>query len=128
MAFWVKKKSSELIKKYLIEQNVTFKEEMGLITFEFFLSKSNFSIFPYINIDDAGDQISILINLRQVNNLKDFEKLNDFNLKSKYFTAKIKDEVLFLEYNTHILTENANFVMSSALDSLIELQVEIDNL
>ena len=43
MAFWVKKKSSELIKKYLIEQNVTFKEEMGLITFEFFLSKNTFS-------------------------------------------------------------------------------------
>ncbi len=130
MAFWSKKKIIDGIIKYLNENNITWKEELGFITYELFFNESGYSLYPYIQINEEVEEISILINIKEIADGKnyDYSSLNDLNVKSKYFTAKIKDKVLILEYNCNVSYENVSKFLKKIVDSIFSLQKDIDNL
>lgn len=128
MAFWNKKSIRECILKYLEEQEVSFKEEFGCITFELYFKREEFSVFPYIKINEMNEELSFIVNLKEIENYKDCQKLNKFNSLSKYVCAKHKDNMLFLEYNALINSDQAPIIIDKIIESLYGLQSEIDKL
>ncbi len=132
MAFWSKKKIMDSLIKYLSEQGVTWHEEFDCITFELYFQKSGYSLYPYIRINESKEELSILINLKKVEEnyltQKGASRINDFNVLSKYFTAKIKEGVLILEYNCTIDYDITSKMVNNSIESLFSLQEEIDNL
>lgn len=129
MAFWSKKKNKDALIKYLSEQNVNYHEEHGCITFEISMKNGQYSIYPYIRINETTDELSILINLRTVEEKsKEYSKLTSFNEKSKFFVAKIRDSVLVLEYNCYATYELVEKIIADVFSSVSELEDEIDSL
>lgn len=130
MAFWSKKKMIDSVNKYFLERNVSITNEFGLIGLELSFKDSGYSIYPYIKIDEDNEEISIMVNVREVTDSKqiEFAKLNSFNLNSKYFTAKYKDDAIILEYNTSANYDNVSKIIHNALESLFAFQTEIDSL
>lgn len=129
MAFWSKKKNKDALIKYLNEQNVNHHEEHGCVTFELSMKNGQYSIYPYIRINETMDELSILVNLRNVvEKSKEYSKLAAFNEKSKFFVAKIRDAVLVLEYNCYATYELVERIIAEAFASLCQLEEEIDAL
>ncbi|MBE6137155.1 MAG: hypothetical protein E7176_02030 [Erysipelotrichaceae bacterium] len=128
MAFWSKKSIRESIIEYLEEQKVSYKEEFGCITFELYFKRDEFSIFPYIKINEMNEELSFVVNLKEVDNYKDCSKLNKFNALSKFVAAKAKDNLLFLEYNCFTNPTVAPQLIDKIVESLYGLQSEIDKL
>lgn len=128
MAFWSKKKINDSISKYFLERNVSTTSDFGVLSLELNFKESGYSIYPYIKIDEDNEEISIMVNIREVALDKevDFNKLNSFNLNSKYFTAKYKNNAIVLEYNTSVNYDNASKLVHNSLESLFALQGEID--
>lgn len=132
MAFWSKKKIVDSLTRYLSEQNVTWHEELDCITFELYFQKSGFSLYPYIRIDEERDELSIVINLKEAEDgylaQRGAVRINDFNIRSPYFTAKIKEGILILEYNCVIDYDITPKIVNNSIESLFSLQEELDNL
>lgn len=128
MAFWSKKKMIDSVNKYFLERNVSITNEFGLLSLELSFKESGYSIYPYIKIDEENEEISIVVNIKEVLDIKqvDFNKLNSFNLNSKYFVSKYKDNAIILEYNTCATYENVSKIIHNALESLFSFQNEID--
>lgn len=129
MAFWSKKKNKDALIKYLNERKVNHHEEHDCITFEISMKNGQYSIYPYIKMNDASDEISILINLRAVEDAsREYHKLEAFNEQSKFFVAKIRQSVLVLEYNCYATYELVDKIITDIFSSLSELEEEIDSL
>lgn len=132
MAFWSKKRMADSLIKYLTEQNVTYTETLDCISFELFFLESGYSVYPYIRLNEEKDELAIVINLRKLEaepSLKQLQRINAFNLKSKYFTAGITDGlVLYLEYNAHSSYDTVDKIADKCIESLFNLQEEMDNL
>lgn len=132
MAFWSKKKMVDSLLKYLTEQNVTYTETLDCISFELFFQKSGYSVYPYIKLNEEKEEVAIIINLKKLEaepSFKQYQKLNFFNLKSKYFTARINEAlVLYLEYNAYCSYDSIDKIVDRSIESLFSLQEEMDNL
>ena len=128
MAFWSKKKLFDVLKKGFKSDNISINEDGGKLSFELSFSEAKFNIYPYIVLDEDQSIMSIMANIRKIEKENIFERLNSFNLKSKYFTAKIKDSVIYLEYNVLVTNDNVYETLKSAINSLNELQFEIDKI
>lgn len=130
MAFWGKKKMFDAVNKYFNERNVSVTNEYDLLCIELNFKDNGYNIYPYIKLDEENEQISIMVNIREALELKasEYEALNAFNLGSKYFTAKYKDNAIVLEYNSICNYDNVVKLLHSALESLFSKQNEIDNL
>lgn len=129
MAFWGKKSIKDSLIKYLNEHGVTCKEELGCLAFDLYFKKSEYTVYPYLKINENNEELSIIVNLREVgDSFKDYARINSFNYQSKYLMAKVKDGLLYLEYNCHISYENAVIVLENIVESLFSLQEEIDKL
>lgn len=132
MAFWSKKRMLDSLTKYLTEQKVTYTDTLDCISFELFFQKSGYSVYPYIKLNEEIEEVSIVINVKKLEAepaSKLYQRLNSFNLKSKYFTAKISEGlVLYLEYNTYASYDSIDKIIDRSIESLFNLQEEIDNL
>ncbi len=115
----------EKLEKHLNKKNLSFDKREDKISFEIAMNKNSYSLFPYLKIN-SNNLFSFCVNLRKVDKLN-YETLNSFNLKSKFFTAKVKNDILFLEYNT-TLNDNVVSVFDSLVNELFVLEEDIDNL
>lgn len=124
-----KKKLQDYLIKYFNEKNISF-EKNDDSTISFTISFQEISIYPYINASNDG-VLSILINIKKIENknrLEQLEKINKFNLNSNFFTAKIKDDILLLEYNTVIENDDVKEYLDVLIDSITNLKEEIKTL
>lgn len=131
MAFWSKKKIEDAVVKYLTENNVTISKENNSISFELYFKNSQYSIYPYIVINEDEEEISVIVNLKKVEeiNSKYLSKMNSFNYNSKYFVCKANNEnIIYLEYNGVINYDLLSKQMNKIIGSLFALQEQIDNI
>ena len=112
------------ILKYFKENKVTYNELDNKIETEIIFSSKNISLYPYFIIDDENNYFSIIINIKKFNENKSadiYQKINDFNLISQYFVAKISnDNILYLEYNT-IYSDNLKEIYEASIESINNL-------
>ena len=123
-------KQKDKLIKYLKEKNISSTEKDGKIEIELLFKDKGFSLYPYFVVDDDNDYFSIIINLKKVEktSVDLFEKINDFNLLSQYFTLKISnDNILYLEYNS-IFNDNIKDIFDCTINSLYSLSEAIDNI
>ena len=133
MAFWNKKKPLDLIENFFDSNNATYTISNNEISFEIHFNKNEFTIYPYIKIDETKGLLSISVNIKEIKKedltSKNLYKLNEFNSKSIYFKAFVDNSnVLYLEYNTFVNTDNITEILQNVVDSLFELSDEIDEL
>ena len=128
MAFWSKKKLFDVLKKGFKNDNITVSEEGSKLSFEVSFSEAKFNLYPYVQLDEEKSIMTIMVNLRKIEKENVYEKINAFNLISKYFTLKLKDNILYLEYNILVDNDNTYNVLKTAINSLTELQFEIDKI
>ena len=115
----------EKLEKHLNKKGLSFELKGKKMSFEIAMNKNSYSLFPYLKITN-DDNFSFCVNLRKIEKLN-YETLNNFNLKSKFFTAKVKSDILFLEYNT-VLNDNVVVIFDCLVNELFALEEEIDNL
>ena len=124
MGFFNKNKEDKLT-KFFKERNITFNEHDGLIELSLNFNNNKYFLHPYLKID--GNDLLITINIRKCNKKENiYDKINNFNLLSKFFKAIIKNDLLFLSYNTYYSGDNEQII--DILNSLYSLENEIDNL
>ena len=128
------KKNNKLhdgLKKQLLTKNITVKEEEnGKGSFELVMPKEGYSLYPYYVCDSESKVLSLVINLRKIKEeltIDDYKKINSFNVKSKYFQVKVKDSILYLEYNTKLESFKSE-IIHELIESVFMLSKEIDEL
>ena len=128
------KKNTKLqdgVKKQLEAKNITVTlDDNGKGSFELIMPKEGYSLYPYYVTNSDKKELSIIINLRKIDNdlmISDYERINAFNLKSKYFQAKIKDRILYLDYNTKVDSSKSE-IIHEVIESVFILSKEIDEL
>ena len=122
-----KKKIIDLIIKYFNEKKISYEKNLNIVSFS--ASYNDFSIYPYIKINEESQQVSFLVNIRKINQKENvFEKLNTFNIKSQFFRAILNEDIIVLEYNTLVDSDNLNDILDQMIDSLSSLRVEIKEL
>ncbi|MGM9970197.1 MAG: hypothetical protein ACI35S_07365 [Anaeroplasma sp.] len=122
------KKLIDKLLKYFNEKNITIINENNKYSFELFMVESGYSLFPYFTLDDESNELSIVINVIKKEEV-DYNKVNSFNLKSKFFAAKISNEnIIYLEYNTIVNADNIKEIFMNVIESVFSLQEDIDNL
>ena len=127
-----KKKTSDVLEKQFKDKKITLELKDGKYSFELVMQNEGYSLYPYFTIDEEKKEFSIIINLRTTDGgltLMDWERINSFNLKSKYLMAKVaEDQVLYLEYNAMVESEKTKEVLDSVIESVFMLSKEIDEL
>jgi len=123
MAFWNKKSLFDKLNKYFKDNNISIDEIDEAYSFE--LSFDKFNLFPYFKLND--DELNIIINLKKDSNLNN-KLINEINLKSKFFTLKNKDDILYLEYNTFVDSDNVVDVFTKVISSINEFEKELEKI
>ena len=123
MAFWNKKSLFDKLNKYFKDNNNSIDEIDEAYSFE--LSFDKFNLFPYFKLND--DELNIIINLKKDSNLNN-KLINEINLKSKFFTLKNKDDILYLEYNTFVDSDNVVDVFTKVISSINEFEKELEKI
>lgn len=130
--FGTKKKTSDVLEKQFKEKNISLDFKDGKYSFELVMKNEGYSLYPYFSLDDEKREMSVVINLRKVDGgltLLDWDRINNFNLKSKFLTAKVAtDQVLYLEYNTQVEPGRSKAVLDLVIESVFMLSKEIDEL
>jgi hypothetical protein len=131
MAFWNRKKMLDLIKTFLENNNATYTVSNNEVSFEIHFNKNDFTIYPYLKVNEENGTLILNINIKEVNSLTTeiLHKINNFNAKSVYFKAFVNDDnILYLEYNTFANADNIINVLQGVIDSLFGLSDLIDEL
>ena len=126
---WNKKKMFARFVQYLDSKQIPYEidEENAVVKMDLFFKERGYMLYPYVRIE-AGI-CSVDINVSK-NSLKSFnyEKLNQFNIKSKFFKGFLTEEgILTLEYR-FLLDEIDSTVFDSLWDSLYQIEMDIDSL
>ena len=127
MAFWNKKTTEDVLLKSLAKDNITIEKEND--SYSFAVSFGDYTLYPYFNFD--GKTLSLMINLRKCDAKTGYDifvKINDFNTISPYFVAKIKNNLVYLEYNAVADNDTVVEVFKNSIVSLNNLKAEIDSL
>ena len=125
MGLFTKNKKEERLIKFFKDKNLSIIEHDNLFEITLNFVNNKYYLHPYFKFDD--DILNISINLRKYNKKENiYEKINSFNLLSKYFKAVIKDDLIILTYNTYYSGDNEQIL--DILNSLYSLENEIDNL
>ena len=115
----------EKLVKYLNKKEISFEKEDDKISLQIVMKNSNYTIFPYLEIKKDGI-LAFCVNLKNVKpSLELYEKINDFNTRSKLLSAKINENILYLEYNSYIFDNIVN-LFENILNELFLLEEEID--
>ena len=124
-------KLSESVKKTLEAKNISVSlDDDGKGSFELVMPKEGYSLYPYYRIDTTTKELSIIINVRNVEEditIDLYNKINAFNIKSKYLMAKLKDRIIYLEYNTKVDSHKSE-IIHEVIESVFMLSKEIDEL
>ncbi|MBR6071562.1 MAG: hypothetical protein IKP77_01860 [Acholeplasmatales bacterium] len=126
MAFWSKKKLFDVLSKEFKNNNISIDVDDNKLSFEVNCSDAGYNLYPYIKLDENESIMTILINLRKIGKENIYERINSFNLISKYYTMKLKDSILYLEYNVKVDNDNIYSIVMNSIDSIKELQFEIE--
>ena len=119
------KSNDDIIKKYLKEKNISYKFNEGRYELTLTL-KDNVIIYPYFKITE--DNFSFIINLKKTDdNNKLLDKINTFNVISKYLVCKLNEGILYLEYNS-IIDNNIKDILDNIFLNISALANEIDEL
>ena len=92
------------------------------------MPNEGYSLYPYYRIDTTTKELSIIINVRNVSEditIDLYNKINAFNIKSKYLIAKLKDRIIYLEYNTKVDSHKSE-IIHEVIESVFMLSKEID--
>lgn len=120
-----RKDLDDVITKYLKDEEIDYKYNNNIYSFE--LNFSSFSLNPYFMISD--DILTFMVNIKMLGKRDNvLDLLNDFNLKSKFFTAKTKNNILYLEYNTYVNTHNIIDILDILIAELNSLNEDIDRM
>ena len=129
-----KKKNNKIhdgVKKQLEAKNITVnQEDENKGSFELVMPKEGYSLYPYYKTDAVTKELSIVINVRKIKEeltIEDYKRFNAFNIKSKYFQVKNKDDVLYLEYTTKVDSGKSE-IIHEVIESVFMLSKEIDEL
>ena len=112
--------------KYFKERNISINQNNSKYEFEINFPNKKFNLFPYFTLDE--DYISIVINIKRINDKEINQilpKVNGFNVKSIYFTMKIYNNIVYLEYNT-FLDDTFKQYLDEVFGSLSGLEDDID--
>lgn len=124
-------KLSDGVKKQLEAKNITVtQEDNGKGNFELVMPKDGYSLYPYYVCDSEAKVLSIVINLRKISEeltIEDYRRFNSFNVKSKYFQVKVKDSILYMEYNTKLDSFKSE-IIHDVIESVFMMSKEIDEL
>ncbi len=128
MGLFSRKTVIDEIKKLFNERNTSIE---GDNPFSFQLNLNKYSLFPYITINLNNDytNLAFIINLRKIDNITNqlYINMNSFNMKSKYLVCKLNmDNILILEYNTIVNTDNVKSILNDVIESVFSLEEEID--
>ena len=128
MGLFSRKTVIDEIKKLFNERNTSIE---GDNPFSFQLHLNKYSLFPYITINLNNDytNLAFIINLRKIDNITNqlYINMNSFNMKSKYLVCKLNmDNILILEYNTIVNTDNVKSILNDVIESVFSLEEEID--
>lgn len=124
MAFWSKKRAIEILTKSLKSENISYKEDNNVVSFEYQINDS--ILYPYIKFDEETDDVSIVINIKK-QALKGYEKINEFNINSRFFKACYKDDLIYLSYAFNA-DDSIREIINKVLGSLNPLIDNIENL
>ncbi len=130
MGLFSHSKQKDKIIKYLKNENISYDVKNDKIVIELMFKDKGFSLSPYFIVDDEEDDFSMVINIKKIDkvNTDIYEKINSFNLSSKYFSMKIsKENIIYIEYNTNI-DDNVVKVFELLVASLYELSDIISNI
>lgn len=126
MALWSKKKLDSKIINYFNDKKITYEiveDEITKLNFELCFPEAKFILYPYLTID--GSLISFNINISQTSKGYSLDKLNSFNMKSRYFKTYITPEgLVVLEYrfnNTDDIVKNLDILIQSLYDLTSEI-------
>ena len=61
MALWGKKKASDILVKYLDENKIHYEIKDNVVSFE--LELGSYSLFPYFEVDDIKNMLSVVVNV-----------------------------------------------------------------
>ena len=130
MGLFSHSKQKDKIIKYLKNENISYDVKNDKIVIELMFKDKGFSLSPYFIVDDEEDDFSMVINIKKIDkvNTDIYEKINSFNMSSKYFSMKIsKEKIIYIEYNTNI-DDNVVKVFELLVASLYELSDIISNI
>lgn len=126
MAFFNKKKLFDVLGKEFKNNNTSYEVKDNKFSFEINCSEAGYNLYPYIKYDENDAFVTIVINIRQIGKENVYEKLNNFNLLSRFFTMKLKDNVLYLEGNIIANNDTIYDIIIEYVNSIKELQFEIE--
>ncbi len=117
---WNKKKLLSKISLYFDNKNISYEiEEDSILKLELYFKEAEYVLYPYITIDQSICSFNINISKNVIKGYN-YEKINLFNQKSKFFKAFILESgIVVLEYP---------FLFDSILDSLYLLENDIETL
>jgi len=130
MGLFSHSKQKDKIIKYIKNENISYDVKNDKIVIELMFKDKGFSLSPYFIVDDEEDDFSMVINIKKIDkvNTDIYEKINSFNMSSKYFSMKIsKENIIYIEYNTNI-DDNVVKVFELLVASLYELSDIISNI
>ena len=129
MGLFSHSKQKDKLIKYLKEKNISVEENNSKLECAIQFKDKAFSLYPYFEIDEENNYFSIVINIKKIEKESSdlYERINQFNQISQYFTLKFASNILYLEYNT-VFNDNIKDIFDLVLDSLEELKDAIDNI
>lgn len=115
------------ILKYLNKKDISVKNENGKYWFEIVMRHEGYTIYPYFTVEN--DLFSVVINLRKLEKINDevFRRLNDFNLKARFFKALLKKDIVYLEADMPI-DDNITNVFELLVNEIASLETDINSL
>lgn len=126
------KKLIDRLIKYCNEKNMIINQEDNKYIFELLLSESGYMLYPYFILDEEKEELSMVINIRKSEKsltVDDYSKINSFNNKSKYFSARVSEEnIIYIEYSALVNADNIKDVFKTLIENIFSLQEDIDAL
>ena len=119
-----KKKYIDLVIKYFNDKKISYEKNDNNISFE--AAFDDYSVFPYITIDEDLNLLTCIINIRKISQKENvLLALNEFNLNSTFFKAMLKNDVILLEYNSYIDNSIIENLLKLIIDTISSLKEEI---
>ncbi len=120
---WSKKKILAKIGSYFENKHIPYKiKDDSMIELEFYFKEKGYILYPYLTINPSLCSVDINISKHSLKNFN-YEFLNEFNQKSKFFKAFINEEgVVVMEYRFFL-----NDLDIGAFDAWIESVYMLEN-
>ena len=97
------KSLEDKINKYFKENKLSLKKQGDKFYFDLYFPNEKYTLTPYFELG-TGNLVVFMVNIKKFDDvsLDILNKVNDFNLKSEFFKAQIKNNVLYLHYECYL--------------------------